>query len=304
MELNFPSGIWPEMLTPFKESGAIDYAGLKALTKWYIDQGCSGIVADCQASESFCLNLPERIGIASTVIDVAKGKVPVIVSGHVADDKNLQIEELLQIVALDPSAIILNTNRFANENEDDDTWRRNCAEVIEALPEDMPLGLYECAYPYKRLISDENLKWCAQSGRFYFLHDNSCSLRLIKKRLQIVKNTELKIYNAHSATLLPSLRAGCNGFFGEMGAFQPKLYAWLCKHFKDENAEKLQEFLSKSANLVKHNFPGKAKYYLKEFEKLKINTYSRMHDDLTELNIAEMQTLRDYSQEMRKSFSL
>ena len=62
--------------------------------------------------------------------------------------------------------------------------------------------------------------------------------------------------------------------------------------------------LSKSANLVKHNFPGKAKYYLKEFEKLKINTYSRMHDDLTELNIAEMQTLRDYSQEMRKSFSL
>ena len=304
MEIDFPSGFWPMMLTPFKESGSIDYAGLRDLTKWYIDQGCSGIFADCQASEAFCLNLPERIGIASIVIDAAKGKVPVIVSGHIAEDKNLQIEELLQITALEPAAVILNTNRFANQNEDDETWRHNCAQVIEALPENMPLGLYECAYPYKRLISDENLKWCVQSGRFYFLHDNSCNLSLIKKRLQIVKNSELKIYNANSATLLPSLRAGCSGFFGEMGAFQPKLYTWLCKHFKDEKAEKLQEFLAKSTCLVKHNFHIKAKYYLKEFEKLKINTFNRMHSDLSELNIKEMQILRDNLQKMQSNFSL
>lgn len=32
MERIFPRGTWPVMLTPFNKKGAVDYAGLKALT--------------------------------------------------------------------------------------------------------------------------------------------------------------------------------------------------------------------------------------------------------------------------------
>ena len=306
MERIFPRGTWPVMLTPFNKKGAVDYAGLKALTKWYIDQGCSGLFANCQSSEMFFLNLPERIGIASTVIEMAKGKVPVVVSGHISDDKHLQIEELLQIAALDPSAIVFVTNRFAKEDESDEVWKANCLEVMNSLPKHIPLGLYECEYPYKRLLSPELLKWCAASGRFYFLQDNSCDLNIIKERLEIVANTNLQIYNSNSATLLPSLKAGSSGFCGAMSSFQPKLYAWLCQHTEDDRAEKLQDFLTLSSCIENCNYPVNSKYYLKEFENLDINSSSRLLDEalLTESNKEELRALRAHTMEMRKRFKL
>ena len=92
-----------------------------------------------------------------------------IVSGHIADSIEDQIAELQEIAKTKPAALIFITNRFAKEDESDEVWRANCKKVMDALPEDLPLGMYECPYPYKRLISIENLTiWC-KYGRFYLV---------------------------------------------------------------------------------------------------------------------------------------
>ena len=57
--ISFPGGAWPVMLTPFTADNKVDYEGLKALTKWYIDNGCSGLFSDCQSSEMFFLTKEE-----------------------------------------------------------------------------------------------------------------------------------------------------------------------------------------------------------------------------------------------------
>ena len=38
MRKEFPGGVWPVMLTPFKENGEVDYRGLEALVNWYIEK--------------------------------------------------------------------------------------------------------------------------------------------------------------------------------------------------------------------------------------------------------------------------
>ena len=298
-DIKFPGGAWPVMLTPFTADNKVDYAGLKDLTNWYIDNGCSGLFADCQSSEMFFLSKEERINIAKTVLEVAQGKVPVIVSGHISDSIEDQIDELQAIAALKPVALIFITNRFAKENESNEVWRKNCDAVVKALPEDLPLGLYECPFPYKRLIDEDNLRYVAKSGRFYFLKDTCCDLDLLKKRAEIVKGSNLKIYNANTSTLLDSLKSGCHGFCGVMASFQMELYAYLCDHINDEKAERLQNLLTITSLIERQYYPVNAKYYLRTYENLAITDMTRTKDPkgLTETFKTEVKALKDLTED-------
>ena len=51
----FPGGVWPVMLTPFRNTGEIDLDALEQLVEWYINQGSSGLFAVCQSSEMMFL---------------------------------------------------------------------------------------------------------------------------------------------------------------------------------------------------------------------------------------------------------
>jgi dihydrodipicolinate synthase/N-acetylneuraminate lyase len=53
-------------------------------------------------------------------------------------------------------------------------FRGNLKWLMERLPSDIPLGLYECPAPYRRLLTDEELKICIDSGRFVLIKDVSC----------------------------------------------------------------------------------------------------------------------------------
>lgn len=50
-----PDGLWPVMLTPFTEEKEVDYQGLKALTRWYLEQGAAGLFAVCLSNENNAL---------------------------------------------------------------------------------------------------------------------------------------------------------------------------------------------------------------------------------------------------------
>ena len=85
MRKEFPGGVWPVMLTPFKENGEVDYRGLEALVNWYIEKEVDGLFAVCQSSEMFYLSLDERIKISRKVVEIAAERVPVIASGHISN---------------------------------------------------------------------------------------------------------------------------------------------------------------------------------------------------------------------------
>jgi len=49
--------VWPVMLTPFTDTGGVDYNGLRNLIEWYEQAGVDGFFAVCQSSEMFFLSL-------------------------------------------------------------------------------------------------------------------------------------------------------------------------------------------------------------------------------------------------------
>ncbi|UQZ83676.1 putative 2-keto-3-deoxy-galactonate aldolase YagE [Paenibacillus konkukensis] len=264
MQGHISDGVWPTMVTPFTDDNEIDYEALEKLIEWYIAKGVDGLFAVCQSSEMFYLRLEERVKLASFVKAKAAGRVPVIASGHIADSPEEQLEELRAMAATGIDALVLITNRLARQDEPDDVWLANLEKLLAGLPDSVPLGFYECPYPYKRLISPELLKRCAETGRFRFLKDTSCDVGNMRAKLEAVRGTGLRIYNANSATLLETIKLGMTGYSGVMANFHPELYVRLMKQAsaEPEEAELLASFLSMASLIEKQLYPVNAKYYL------------------------------------------
>jgi 4-hydroxy-tetrahydrodipicolinate synthase len=258
-------GVWPTMITPFTDSNVIDYMALGKLIDWYMDRGVNGLFAVCQSSEMFMLSLEERVELAGFVKKQAAGRVPVIASGHVSDSIEGQIKEIKAISAVGIDAFVMVSNRLAAEGESDEVWKRNAEAILAAVP-DVPFGIYECPYPYKRLMSPDLLAWCASTGRFLFLKDTCCDLEGIRAKLKAVSGSQLKIFNANSATLLDSLKIGAAGFSGVMANFHPQLYAWLTNNWakEPEKAALVQSYLGVSSMVELQLYPLNAKYYLQQ----------------------------------------
>lgn len=272
MEHVYNNGAYPTMITPYKKDGSVDYETAKKYVHFYHDAGCDGIFAICQSSEIFYLTLEERVKLNKTVFDTVLEiernggrRMTVVSSGHISDSLEDQAKELCAVIESGTDALILITNRLDPNNEGDDKWIENAEKLLSMLPSDVCLGLYECPYPYKRLLTPRILKWCIETKRFKFIKDTCCDASLIKERLEILKGTDLKLFNANCQTLLQSLKDGGAGYCGIMANYHPSLYVWLCHNYEShkEKAEILQSFFCMSGfTEVGLPYPLTAKYHM------------------------------------------
>lgn len=306
--MNKKLGVFPTMVTPYTKEGKVDYKGVEALVEWYWKKGCDGIFAVCQSSEIFFLTLEERVNIGKTVVEKAKAlaevdktrkPMKVVVSGHVSDSFEDQVEELTAMSGVGADALILISNRMDIANTTDEKWIEDLHKLIEKIPTNMPLGVYECPKPYKRLLTKKMLEACKATGRFAFIKDTCCDAEMIKERIEVLKDCDIGLYNANAQTLLETLRAGADGYCGVMANFHPEIYKWLFDNADKKEAELVQAFVCMTAFTESLAYPATAKYYVNTHEGIKIEPISRAVDCslITEYQkscLAQMKTLGDF----------
>lgn len=277
-------GIFPVMITPFKPDNTIDWDGYARLIDWYIAHGSHGLFAVCQSSEMLHLTLEERRDLARFTVQQVAGRIPVVASGHISDTMPDQKAELRAVADTGVDAVVLVTNRLATASEDSTLFRARMDDLLTALPSDMMLGLYECPAPYRRLLTDDEVAWCAHSGRFAFLKDVSCDLDHVKRRLKLVQGTPLAINNANAAIAWAAIKAGGHGFSGVMNNFHPDLYRWLMDHGRahPDLADEMDTFLVLAAMSEMMGYPKLAKHYHR-----RIGTFDCVHSRTIPYDIAE-----------------
>ena len=254
------------MITPYKKDGSIDYDTACKYVDWYYENGIDGIFAVCQSSEIFYLSLEERVELNRRVYQRAKQlneNFLVVSSGHVSDTLEEQARELNAIYASGTDALILITNRLDINNEGDDVFIANAEKLLALLPKDAKLGLYECPYPYKRLVTPKILDWCLSTGRFYYMKDTCCDAAMIAERAKQLRGSHFKLLNANCQTLLETMRAGADGYCGIMCNFHPALYAWLGKNYESDTADLVQSVIGTFGfTEVGLPYPLTAKYHM------------------------------------------
>jgi len=256
-------GIIPVMITPFTEDGAIDYAGLEKLISWYLALDVDALFAVCQSSEMQYLSLKERGELGRFVVQQVGGRVPVISSGHISDDIDEQVTELTVAAETGADAVVLVTNHLDPAKQGMAAFRRTTDTLLDRLPQDMPLGLYECPAPFRRLLSDDELKYCIDSGRFVVLKDVSCDLPTVERRVALANGSPMAIVNANAAIARDAMRAGSLGFTGVFTNFHPDLYKWmrLSGDLHEDLAKRLNTFLVLAALSEAFGYPVLAKLY-------------------------------------------
>lgn len=237
------TGLYPTMVTPFDDKGNIDYKDLYKFIEKLEKDGSDGLFAVCQSSEMFDLSLKEKIQLASFV--KKNSRLDVIASGHTQKDPDEQIEAMKKIADTGVDAVVLISNRFADENEGDDVFIKSLDYFLTNFKEPVPLGIYECPYPYKRLLSDKALEYILDTGRFVFLKDTSCDKDVMKRRMDIIEGSGFGLYNAHVEYVMDTVRMGAAGFSGVMANVSVKLVKCMM-----EDPEFKESFTRNAYNLV------------------------------------------------------
>lgn len=303
---DIPNGVYPTMITPYTADNKIDYNAVEKLINWYDEKGVAGIFAICQSSEIFFLSFEERLELLKFIVKNSPKDMTIVASGHTADDLDTQIKEANAFIDAGIDGYVFISNRLADENEDDSVFLKNMEYVVNNIP-DIGLGIYECPYPYKRLMSPAVLKELSQTGKFRFLKDTSCNLDEIQAKLDAVKGTDFKIYNANSATFLESMKIGCAGFSGVMANFHPEFYVWLCENFdKDpELAEKIQDIVGFFSVAECQMYPVNAKYY-QSLEGNKMEYISRARDagEFKRNRQLEIEQMYNLTQHFKKLYNI
>ncbi len=262
-----PGGLWPVMLTPLKDNNRLDLDGLKKLTDYYLDAGANGMFANCLSSEMFQLTEEERLTITQTVVDHCKDKVPVAATGSFSSDVNKSTEFIKKIYDTGVDAVVLTSSIVVAPHESDAIFMHRLEAILERTG-NIPLGIYECPVPYKRLISTDIMKWMAGTGRFLYHKDTSCNSDQIREKIEAVKGSNFNIMNADTPTALDTLSDGGQGISPISGNFYSELYSFLIKTFNEQGRtaelEELIAHLSIMDAVVDKFYPLSAKLFLQK----------------------------------------
>lgn len=255
----------PVMITPFTPEAKIDFDGLRTLIDFYLEAGVKGLFANCLSSEMYSITDDERLALTRAVVEHVNGRVPVVATGSFGSTIEDKADFTKRIYDTGVESVVLITSHYAAVEDNDDVLLKNFEKML-SLTGNIPLGLYECPAPYKRLISPGMLKTLVATNRMFYHKDTCCNVAQVEEKLDAIKNTSMQFFDAHTPHGVSSMKAGAAGMSSISGNFYPEMLVWLCNHVDDASKQEdiawLQEELTKVDPLIHIAYPISAKYFL------------------------------------------
>jgi 4-hydroxy-tetrahydrodipicolinate synthase len=285
----------PVMITPFNLKAKVDLDVVSNLIDFYLAAGVKGFFANCLSSEMYSITEDERLELTQHIVKYVDGRVPVVATGSFGLTVEDKAEFTKKIYDTGISAVILITGHYANIEDSDDILLRNFDKMFK-LTGNIPLGMYECPAPYKRIIGTDVFKTLLSANRMVYHKDTSIELERVKAKLDILKETKnsLEFYDAHSPNAMYSLQMGAKGMSSISGNFYPEILVWMVNNAtnsdKLEDVKWLQSEISRVDPLIHVAYPMSAKYFLRK-RGLPVRTISRA--TALELTPQQKQTLNE-----------
>lgn len=282
------------MITPFNLKAKMDLDAVAVLVEFYLAAGVKGFFANCLSSEMYSISEDERLELTRHVVRCVQGRVPIVATGSFGLTIEDKAEFTRKIHDTGIDAVILITGHYANVEDKDEVLLRNFEKMFR-LTSDIPMGLYECPAPYKRIITPKVFRSLLDTGRLVYHKDTSIDLEKVKAKLDVLKgNDVLEFYDAHTPNAMYSLQMGAKGMSSISGNFYPEILVWMCNNATDpsrqEDVRWLQGELSRVDPLIHVAYPLSAKYFLQK-RGLPVRTISRTH--ALELTMEQKKTLDD-----------
>lgn len=215
------SGSIVALVTPFRD-GRVDRDALVELVDYHIDSGTGGIVPCGTTGESATLSHEEHDLVVSTVVERAKGKIPVLAgTGSNNTTESIRMTLYAQKVGADAALII---SPYYNK-----PTQAGLVAHFEAIAQatDIPLVLYNVPPRTSSNMLPATVIECAKLPRVVAIKEASGS---IDQSVEILLGSDLAVLSGDDSLTLPLMAVGAKGVISVAANVAPKLTAQMVEH--------------------------------------------------------------------------
>lgn len=250
MKKNFNfRGLATALVTPFDESGEVDYLTLKNLVEWQIENGVDAIVPVGTTGESATLIDDEKYKVIETVIEQANGRITII-AGAGTNSTKKSIEQAKKAKELGADAI-LSITPYYNKPTQQGLYA-HFAEIANAV--DIPIVMYNVpGRTGVNMTAETTLKIAYEIPNVVGIKESSGNLIQV---MQIIKDRPdgFKVYSGDDSFAFPIILAGGDGVISVASNEVPSLMKQLVSACLNGELEKARELHYKLLPLMEANF--------------------------------------------------
>jgi 4-hydroxy-tetrahydrodipicolinate synthase len=238
-------GIYPALVTPFKDDMGIDEKALRQLVNFVIDEDVTGVVPCGTTGEFIYMSKEERKRTVEIVIDEVGRRVPVIAgTGASSTLEAIELTKHAEKAGAD-AALVVSPYYLRPADKGD---FQHFYEVTQATS--IPIVLYNIPQCAGSFLSREVVEDLAQMGNVVGLKDSSGHLPYMLELLQTVGN-KINIVCGHDEVVLPALAAGAKGAILASANVIPDIWIKLLEAVQKGNLQKARELQMNAQKLAR-----------------------------------------------------
>jgi 4-hydroxy-tetrahydrodipicolinate synthase len=210
------------LVTPFDGRDRVDYAGLKRLLDFHVEQGSDGLVIAGTTGESPTLERSEHIELIGRCVEIAAGRLPIIAG--TGSNSTAQSIELSRAVADPGIAAYMAVVPYYNKPTQEGIYR-HYASLADTI--DKPLLMYNVP---GRTVADmlpETVARLARHGNIFGVKEATGDIDRLKA-IQALVDEDFMLYSGDDFTALPFIEQGGHGVVTVSGNVVPRQMSLLC----------------------------------------------------------------------------
>lgn len=223
------------LITPFNEDGSVNYAKVKELVQWHIDEGTDGIVVLGTTAETPTLNQDEKDMIVKTAIEVADGRIPIIV-GSGSNNTLSSCDQSIKYQNMGADGLLVITPYYNKTNKKG--MIQHFKTIADAVS--IPIILYNVPGRTGCSLTYEAVKELSQHKNIIGIKEASGNISFVSKVSKLICD-DFTVYSGNDDMIVPLMSLGGAGVISVFANILPKETHLMTKAYLDGDVEKARK---------------------------------------------------------------
>lgn len=235
------------LITPFDGDNRVDYASLKRLIDFHVEQGSDGLVIAGTTGESATLTRSEHVELIGRSVEIADGRLPIIAgTGSNSTVQTVELSCAVGDTGIDAYLIVV---PYYNKPVQEGLYQ-HFSVIADAV--EKPVMLYNVPGRTVADLLPDTVGRLAKHGNIFGIKEATGDIERLKA-IQDRVDGKFRFYSGDDFTLLPFIENGGHGVVTVSGNVAPKQVATLCRlalEGKSDEAKALDDTLQELNKLL------------------------------------------------------
>jgi 4-hydroxy-tetrahydrodipicolinate synthase len=220
------------LATPFDSNNRVDYASLKGLIEFHVNEGTDGLVIAGTTGEAATMNRDEHTELVARAVEFVDGRLPVI-AGTGSNSTRQTVNMSLAVGELGVDAFLVVVPYYNKPMQEG--MVQHFTRIADTVPR--PVLMYNVPGRTVADMQAETVAKLAAHENIFGIKEATGDIERLKKIRTLVDDDEFMLYSGDDFTALDFLRNGGHGIVTVSGNVVPAAIARLCRLVADEKLD-------------------------------------------------------------------